>query len=238
MWELDNKKGWALKNWCLCTVVLVKTFETPLDCMEIKPINPKINNSEYSLEGLDAEVPVLWPPDVKRWLTGKDPDPGKDWRQGKGATEDEMVGWHHWLDGCEFDQAPGDGEGQGSMACCSSWGHKKLDTTEELNINNKSYSPVLFKHGYSLEIYLEVWREKSNTCTFVFFKKFQDSGLPWWSSGQDSVLLMQGAWVQSMVRELDPTCHKSRVPMPQLKIFLMQEKIEDLHAAVKTCCSQ
>ena len=81
----------------------------------------------------EAEAPILWPPDAKSWLIGKDPDAGKDWRQEKGTTEDEMVGWHHWLNGHEFEQAPGDGEGQGGLACCSPWGHKELDMTEQLN---------------------------------------------------------------------------------------------------------
>ena len=86
------------------------------------------------MERLDAEAPILWPPDVKHWLTGKDPDAGKDWGQEeKGATEDEMVGWHHQLNGHEFEQTLGDSEGQASLACCSPWGHKKSDTTEQLN---------------------------------------------------------------------------------------------------------
>ena len=93
-------------------------------------------NLEYLLEGVnaEAETPILWPPDAKSWLIGKDPDAGKDWRRKeKGATEDEMVGWHHWLDGPEFEQALGVGDGQGSLECCSPWGHKESDTTERLN---------------------------------------------------------------------------------------------------------
>ena len=104
MWELDYKESWALKNWCFWTVVLKKTLESPLDCKEIQPVNPKGNQSGMFIWRTDAEAetPKLWPPDVKNWLIWNDPDAGKDWRQEeKGTTEDEMVGWHHWL---EFDK--------------------------------------------------------------------------------------------------------------------------------------
>ena len=100
MWELDYKESWVLKNWCFWTVVLEKTLESPLDSKEIQPVNPKGNKSWLFPGRIDAEAetPVLWPPDVKNWLTGKDPDAGKDWRwEEKGTTEDEMVGWHHQL---------------------------------------------------------------------------------------------------------------------------------------------
>ena len=106
MWELDYKESWALNSWCFLTVVLVKTLESPLDCKEIKPVHPKENQSWIFIGRTDAEAetPILWPPDVKNWLTGKDPDAGKDWGQEeKGTTEDEMVGWHHWLNGHEFE---------------------------------------------------------------------------------------------------------------------------------------
>ena len=124
MWELDYKESWVLKNWCFWTVVLEKTLESPLDCKENKPVHTKGNQSWIFIRRTDAEAetPVLWPPDVKSWLIWKDPDAGKDWRQEeRGMTEDEMVGWHHQLNGHEFDQAPGDGEGQGSLVCCSPW---------------------------------------------------------------------------------------------------------------------
>ena len=119
MWELDYKESWEPKNWCVWTVVLEKTLESPLDCKEIKPVNPKGNQSWIFTGRTNAEAPILWPPDVKNWLTGKDPDAGKDWRwEKKGTTEDEMVGWHHQLDGHDFEQAPGVSDGQGSLACC------------------------------------------------------------------------------------------------------------------------
>ena len=130
------KESWASKNWCFWTVVLEKTLESPLHCKEIKPISPKGNQSWIFIGRTDAEAetPKPWPPDVKNWVTGKDPDAGKYWRQeDKGTTEGVMVGWHHWFDGHKFEQAPGVGYGQGSLACCSPWGCKESDTTERLN---------------------------------------------------------------------------------------------------------
>ena len=121
MWELDCEEGWAPKNWCFWTVVLEKTLESPLDCKEIQPVHPKGNKSRVFIGRTDAEAeaPILWPLDVKNRLIWKDPDAGKDWRQEeKGITGDETVGLHHWLDGHEFEQALGVGEGQGS---CSPW---------------------------------------------------------------------------------------------------------------------
>ena len=136
IWVLDYKESWVLKNWCFWTVELEKTLESPLDCKEIQSVHPKGNQSWIFIGRTDveAETPILWPPDVKNWLIGKDYDAGKDWlREEKGTTEDEMVGWHHWLDGHEFEQAVGVGDGQGSLACCSPWGGKESDTTEWLN---------------------------------------------------------------------------------------------------------
>ena len=132
MWELNHKESWAPKNWCFWTMVLEKTLESPLDCKEIQPVTPKGDQSWIFIERTDAEAatPIYWPPDVKNWLIWKDPDARKDWRQEeKGMTEDEMVGWHHLLNGHEFEQSPGDSEGQGNLACCSPWGRKEMDTT-------------------------------------------------------------------------------------------------------------
>ena len=109
MWELGHKESWAPKNGRFWTVMLEKTLEDPLGCIEIQPINPKGNQSWIFIGRTDveAETPILWPPDVKNWLIWKDPYVGKDWRQEeKGMTEDEIVGWHHWLDGHDFEQAP------------------------------------------------------------------------------------------------------------------------------------
>ena len=103
MWDLDHKKAWAPKNWCFWTVVLARTLQSLRDCKEIKPVYPKGNQFWIFNGRTDAEAPVLGPPDGKSWLTGKDPEAGKDWRQEeKGLTEHEMVGWHHWLSECEF----------------------------------------------------------------------------------------------------------------------------------------
>ena len=104
MWELDYTVSWVLRNWCFSTVVLEKTLESPLDCKEIQPVNPKGNQSWMFIGKTKAETLIVWPPDVKNWLVRKDPDAGKDWGQEeKGMTEDEMVGWHHWLSGHEFE---------------------------------------------------------------------------------------------------------------------------------------
>ena len=132
MWELDHKEGWAPKNWSFWTVVLEKTLESPLDRKEIKPVNRRRNQPWIFIGRTDAELeaPVLWPPDAKSRLIGKNPESGKDWGQEeKGMTEDEMVWWHHWPNGHEFEQTMGDSEGQGNLACCSSWSHKELNTT-------------------------------------------------------------------------------------------------------------
>ena len=135
---------WTIKvaeHWCFWTVMLEKAPESPLDCKEIKWVIPKGNQPWLFIGRTDAEVEAsgLWPPDMKSRLIGKDPIAGKDWRwEEKGTTEHKMVEWHHWLNGHEFEQALGDGEGQGGLACCSPWGGKELDTTELLNKNNYS----------------------------------------------------------------------------------------------------
>ena len=134
--ELDYKESWAVKNWCFWTVVLEKTLESPLDCKEILEVHPKGNQSWIFIRRTDAEAetPIFWPSDVKSWLTGKDPDAGKDWRwEEKGTTEDEMAEWHHWLDGRESEWTLGAGDGQGGLTCCGSWGRRESDMTEQLN---------------------------------------------------------------------------------------------------------
>ena len=162
MLELDCKESWTLKNWYFWTVVLEKTLESPLDCKEIQPVCPKENQSWIFIGRTDAEaeIPILWPPDAKNWLTGKDPDDGKDWRQEeKGTTEDAMVGWHHWLDGLEIVQAPGVGDGQGSLVFCSPWCHKESDMTEWLNW-------TLVKNSYlkSGRIFKKIIKSNKWTC--------------------------------------------------------------------------
>ena len=131
MWESDCEEGWAPKNWCFWTVVLENTLESPLDCKEIQLVHPKGHKSWIFIGKTDAEVLIHWPPDVKDLHIGKDPHARKDWRwEEKGTTEDEMIGWHHWLNGHEFEWSPGVGDGQGGLACCSPWGYKESDTTE------------------------------------------------------------------------------------------------------------
>ena len=128
MWELDCKESWVLKNWCFWTVVLEKTLESPLDCKEIQPVHPKGDQFWVFIGRTDveAETLILWPSDVKRWPIWKDPDAEKDWGwEEKGTTEDEMVGWHHRLNGHEIEWTLRAGDEQGGLACCDSWGHKE-----------------------------------------------------------------------------------------------------------------
>ena len=157
MWELDYKESWALKNWRFWTVVLEKTLESPLDCKEIQPVHSKGDQSWvfFGRTDAEAETPILWPPHAKSWLIGKDSDAGRDWGQEEMATwpaswetymhvrkqQLELDMEHHRLDGHESEWTLGVGEGQGGLACCNSWGHKELDTTEQLE------SPSL-KHWY------------------------------------------------------------------------------------------
>ena len=142
MWELDHKEGWASKNWCFWTVVLEKTLESPLNCKEIKPDNLKGNQAWLFIGRTDAEAkaPRLWLPDANSWLTGK--TLMERLREEKRVTE-EMVRWHHWLNGQEFEQTLGDSEGQGSLACCSPWGRKWWNTTKWLNNNHHHFNPYL-----------------------------------------------------------------------------------------------
>ena len=145
MWELDCEESWAPKNWCFWTVVLEKTLESPLDCKEIQPVHPKGDQSWVFIGRTDAEAetPLLWPPHMKSWLTGKDPNAGRDWGQEeKGMTEDEMAGWHHQLDGHESGRTPGVGDEQGGLACCDLWGLKESDTTERLNWTELTWTEV------------------------------------------------------------------------------------------------
>ena len=127
MWELNHKESWAENNSCFWTVVLKKTLESPLDCKEIQPVHSKGDQHWvfFGRNDVKAETPVLWPPHAKSWLIGKDSDAGRDWGQEEtGTTEDEMAGWHHWLDGRESGWTLGVGDGQGGLACCDSWGRR------------------------------------------------------------------------------------------------------------------
>ena len=177
MWELDYKESWAPKNWCIWIMVLEKT---PLDYKEIQPVHPRGDQSWVFVGRTDveAETPILWPPHVKSWLIWKDPDAGKDWGQEeKETTEGQMVGWHHLLNGHEFGWTPGVGDGQGGLACCSSWGCKESDMTEWLNWTELIYKFMdfiqLFKEqvfGLTL-IFSSVWTFSYFTCfsSFAFY---------------------------------------------------------------------
>ena len=176
MWELEYKESWALNNWCFWTVVLEKTLESPLKCSERKPVHPK-GNQPWIFTGrtdAEAETPTLWPPDAKNWLIGKDLDAGKDWRQEKkGTTEDEMAGWHHRLNGHEFEKSPGVGDGQGSLACCSPWGRKESDTTvTELNWS-------LTVNVVEMESVIHLWNFlpyiKGQSCLLVLSRRYRCS---------------------------------------------------------------
>ena len=162
MWELNHKEGWTLKNQCSQTVVLAKTLESPFDSKKIKPVNPKGNQPWMFIGRTDgeAEVPILWPPNLKSRLIGKDPDAGKDWRQEKkGTTEDEMLGWHHWLNGHEFAQTPGEIKGQPGML--------------------QSKGSQRTRHDWTTE----QWWSVSLVFDLLKTIKANIVGLPWWFSG-------------------------------------------------------
>ena len=156
MWELDHNEGWELKNWCFQIVVLEKTLESPLDSKGIKPVNAKGNQPWIFTGRIDAQVEalILWPPDAKSQLIGNGLDVGKDWGQEEtGTSENEMVGWHHWLKGHELEQTLGDDEGQGSLGCYSPWGRKESRHNWATENNNKWYWPSL---SYSWQIFLSL----------------------------------------------------------------------------------
>ena len=174
MWEFNYKEIWVSKKWCFCTVVLEKTLESPLDCKEIQPVHPKGDQSWMFIgrTEVEAETPIVWPPDEKSWLIGKDPDAGKDWGQEeKGTAEDEMVGWHHWPNWLEFEQGLGVGDGQGSLACCSPWGLKESDMTELLNwteLKEKDLSVLPLPPSEAL-LQTQDFRNKAWTALVIFF---------------------------------------------------------------------
>ena len=176
MWELDCEESWVPKNWCFWSVVLEKTLKSPLDCKEIQLVHPKGDQPWvfFGRNDAKAETPVLWPPDVKSWLIGKDSDAGRDWvQEEKGTTEDEMSGWHQQLDRLEFEWTPGDGDGQGGLECCDSWGRKKSDTTEWLNWTKSKLFSCLKSYITIQKVRKELGREvggafrMGNTCTLL-----------------------------------------------------------------------
>ena len=171
MLELDHKESWVQKNRCFWTVVLKKTLESPLDCKEIKPVNRKGNQPWILIERTDAEAPVLWPSDGKNQLIRKDPDAEKDWMQDeKGMTKDEMVEWHPWLSGREFEQGLGDGKGQGSLECSIPWDNKESETTKQVN------------NYLSLISILSFWKCYHHLFFFFFFSL--------WYSGENRLVCL------------------------------------------------
>ena len=157
MWELYCEEGWVLKNWCFWTVVLEKTLESPLDCKEIQPIHSEGDQlwDFFGRNDAKAETLVLWPPHAKSWLIGKDSDFGRDWGQEKkGTTEDEMAGWHHWLNGRESEWTPGVDDGQGGLACCDSWGRKESDMTERVNWTDRQKSSF----SRTNVVFISIWK--------------------------------------------------------------------------------
>ena len=148
IWELDYEESLAPKNWCFWTVVFEKTLESPLDCKEIQPVHSEGDQFWvfFGRNDAKAETLVLWPPQAKSWLIGKDSDAGRGWGQEKkGTTKDEMAGWHHQLDRHEFKWTWGVGDGQGGLACCNSWGRKESDMTERLNWTDWTDAPPLWQ---------------------------------------------------------------------------------------------
>ena len=176
IWKVGHKEGWALKNWCFQIVVLEKTLEGHLDSKKFKPVNPK-ENQFWIFIGRTvaaAEAPILWPPDVKSLLIGKDPDAEKDWRQEEqGATEEEMVGWHHRFSGQEFKQTLGDGEGQGNLACCSPWSWKESDRTEHWTITNSFETSRAYDQESQRTTENFALKQHTNRLTLI---KFQSRG--------------------------------------------------------------
>ena len=167
MWELVYKESWAPKNWCFWAVVLEKTLESASDCKEIQPVRSEGDQpwNFFGRNDAKAETPVLWPPHAKSWLIGKDSDAGRDWGQEeKRTTEDEMAGWHHWLNGPESEWTQGVGDGQGGLVCCNSWGRKESDTTERLN-----WTELYFLTSISLFMVTMLGIETHSFCLFSAF---------------------------------------------------------------------
>ena len=212
MWELDHKEGWTPKDWYFWAVVLEKTLESPLDCKETKPVNPKGNQSWMFIGRTDAEAEasILWPPDAKSQFIRKDSDTGKDWRrEEKGMTEDEMVGWHHQLHEHEFEQALGDGEGQGSLACCSLWGHKESHgwaTEQQAEVLTWHFcscpSPCKAPDGPSVDLTPCYFYKTSNR-----YQSFSGiSPLKWAYQNLDSMLKTTGAHLPLCPSSLPLSC--------------------------------
>ena len=208
MWELDHKERWVPKNWYFWIVVLEKTLESLLDNKEIKLVNPKGNQSWIVIGSTDAEAetPILWSPDAKSWLSGKDHDAGKDWSQEKKEmTEEEMVWWYHWLNGHEFQQILGDGEGQGNLACCNPWGCKESDTTEWLN-NNQQYlgcfHTLVILNKTAVNMRVQIYFRDNDFTSFGFWKKKSQTWLRDW---------IELNWKRSKKGKIEVKMNKTRI---------------------------
>ena len=176
MWLLDHKESWGLKNWCFWTVMVERILESSLACKEIKPVNPKGNQSWLFTRKTDivAETPVLCLLDAKHWLIGKDSDAGKEWRpEEKDMTEDEMVGWYWGFDGLEFQQALGVGDGQGSLVCCSPWGCTESNTTERLSTRHRSFMEIYWIWMVFLVRAWQIWQKREKERPFSILKMWK-----------------------------------------------------------------
>ena len=189
MWDLDHREVRVLKNWYFQTVVLEKTLERPLDCKEVKPVNPKGNQPWILIERINAEVetPIIWPLDVKSQLIGKDPDAGKDWGQEeKGMTEDEIVGWHHWFNGHELGQTLRGDEGQGGLVCCSLWSQRGRHNwaTEQQQVLSIIICRWAFPERTVFSNWLQRWSSSMNHMGIWTFLRWPD-----WLRGFKCVIL-------------------------------------------------
>ena len=186
-WTIEKAECWRIA--AFWTVLLEKTIESPLDWKKIQPVHPERNESWIFIRRTDVETktPILWPRDAKNWLSGKEPDPGNNWGwEEKRTTEDEMVGWHHWLSGCEFEWTPGVGGIQGGLVCCSAWGRKESDTTEQLNWSGSStYMAALHTainplgencYPHFKDVETESWESENQSCLWERCWVW----LPWW----------------------------------------------------------
>ena len=231
----------AFELWCW------RRLESPLDWKEIKPVNPKGNQSWIFIGRTDAEgeTPILWPPDWKKWLSGKDPDAGKDWRwEEKGTTENKMVGWHHQLDGHKFEHTPGFGAGQGSLACCSPWGHKESDMTKWLNlIKLKQYTHIpicrihTHTHTHTHTHFPSISSGKEPSCQCRRHKRHRLGRSPIGGHGS----LLQYYWLENPVDRKSwwATVHRVAKSQTQLKWLSMQHTCmySDVFASIITLWS-
>ena len=220
MWELDCEESWAQKNWCFWTVVLEKTLESPLDYKEIQPVHSEGDQPWDFFGGNDgakAETPVLWPPHAKSWLIGKDSDAGRDWGQEeKGTTEDEMAG----LNGHEFGWTPGVGDGQGGLACCSSWGGKEPDMTERLNWTDWIDDKIEGREGDDKE--RDGWMTSATQWTWVW----ANSGR-WWRTEKPGVLQSVGLQRVGHNLVIEQQCHLLQV---SVRLMVMESLCSEIEA--------